>query len=598
MRPRAEVLSRLRTQRTAGEVGFATVSGILTTRPALARWADLSIPEVEMITTKSYQVRSNSGYREPVIVEEAPGCYGNAVGLRNPGMEEGFRELRELRRRHDFRALLCVSLSASSAQDFALLARRLGPLADLLELNLSCPHARAGYGAAIGQDPRTVAAYLRVIRLATSRPLVAKLTPNVTDIGAIARAAVGAGADALSAVNTVGPAVFREPGSGLPILGNPNGGKGGKSGDWIKEVARVRVAEIRAALGPEVPLIGMGGVSTAQDVLALRAAGADLVGLGSVLARVPRQELIPAFVAALRADCLGGSESAAELLSRERLMEYRPLHLASAMEVAPDLRVLTLQGGFRAAPGQYAFLYIPGVGEKPFSVAAGDPLRFVIRRRGPFTRALFELSPGDRLLVRGPYGAAPPPCPHPRAVVVAGGTGIAAAAPLVAALRQGRGEEAERVRFYLGVSRGEESGLEGALCPELDCQVVVDDGTPARVLEALRRDLGPGGGKECAFYAVGPEGFLERAGRAAESLGANPQEVFLCLETPSLCGVGLCGSCECGGRLLCKEGTFVTLAALRTAGGTPVPGGTPASGSAPVTGGAPVPAAAAPALAR
>ena len=92
MRPRGEVLARLRRSRAAGGVRLATVSGILTTRPALVRWVDRSVPEVEMITTKSYQVRPNPGYREPVVVEHAPGCYANAVGLRNPGMEEGLRE--------------------------------------------------------------------------------------------------------------------------------------------------------------------------------------------------------------------------------------------------------------------------------------------------------------------------------------------------------------------------------------------------------------------------------------------------------------------------------------------------------------------------
>ena len=514
-----------------------------------------------MITTKSYQVRPNPGYREPVVVEAAVGCFGNAVGLRNPGMDEGLRELEELRRGHSLRALLCVSLSASSVEEFVLLARRFGPVADCLELNLSCPHAQSGYGAAIGQDARTVAAYVQAIRLSTSRPLLAKLTPNVDDIGPIARAAVAAGADGISAVNTVGPEVFREPGTGLPILGNPNGGKGGKSGEWIREVARAKVAEIRAAVGPDVPLIGMGGVTSGKDAVELARAGADLVGLGSVLARVPRQDLIPLFVAALAADCLRGTETTADFLSRELLMRYRPLRIAAVQEVAADLRLLTLEGTLPALPGQYAFLYIPGLGEKPFSVAAADPPRFVIRRRGDFTRGLFELAPGQTLLVRGPYGAAAPTSGQPRAVVVAGGTGIAAAAPLAQSLL----ERYRDVRLFFGVSRTTELVLAKLLCPGLPWRCAADQGTPARVLELLRTELQPGGGRSCAFYAVGPEGFLMRVAAAAEELGAEARDIHLCLETPSLCGVGLCGACECGGRLLCKEGTFVSLEALRSA---------------------------------
>jgi dihydroorotate dehydrogenase (NAD+) catalytic subunit len=109
------------------------------------------------------------------------------------------------------------------------------------------------------------------------------------------------------------------------------------------------------------------------------------------------------------------------------------------------------------------------------------------------------------------------------------------------------------------------------MSPDVESRSVADEGSPARVLELLPDELGPGGGRACSFYAVGPEGFLERAATAAESLGASPQEIHLCLETPSLCGVGLCGSCECGGRLLCKEGTFVSVAAIRAAQHAPGP---------------------------
>lgn len=575
MKSRAEVMARLRAggsrngESQARDIRFATVSGVLSTRPALIRWVDRAIPEVDLITTKSYQVRPNPGYREPVVVEAAVGCYGNAVGLRNPGMEVGFRELEELRRRHTLRALLCVSLSASSVEDFILLARRFGPAADLLELNLSCPHAQAGYGAAIGQDARTVAGFLRAIRLATARPLLAKLTPNVEAIGAIARAAVEAGADGISAINTVGPEVFRESASGLPILGNPNGGKGGKSGEWIKAVARAKVAEVRSAVGPGVPIIGMGGVSTAEDVLALRAAGADLVGLGSVLARVPRQELIPRFIAALGAECRDGGDavsgSAASYLSSEPLMRYRNYRVAATREVSADLRLLTLGGSLPALPGQYAFLFIPGVGEKPFSVASEDPAAFVVRRRGPFTEALFRLTPGERLLVRGPYGAQAPPPGRSRVVVLAGGTGIAVAAPLARSLAT----EQVDLRVYFGARLPAETELADLLCPGLSPRAVADDGVPARVLELLCRELGHGGGSGHTFYTVGPEGFLERAAAAAEALGADPRRIFLCLETPSLCGVGLCGSCECGGRLLCKEGSFLSLEELRSSEAEP-----------------------------
>ena len=107
---------------------LSTVCGVLTTKPGIIEWIDSSIPEIDIITTKSYQVRPNPGNREPVVVETAYGCYGNAVGLRNPGMQKGIEELQELRKKRKLRALLNVSLSASSPEEFARLIKGFEPV--------------------------------------------------------------------------------------------------------------------------------------------------------------------------------------------------------------------------------------------------------------------------------------------------------------------------------------------------------------------------------------------------------------------------------------------------------------------------------------
>ncbi|MCK5007055.1 MAG: dihydroorotate dehydrogenase, partial [Spirochaetales bacterium] len=477
MRSREEILHRLQTD----SFKLATVSGILTTRPGMIEWVDRMVPEIEIITTKSYQVRPNPGYREPVLLEQEVGCFANAVGLRNPGMEEGFRELEDLRRRHGLRSLLNVSLSANSAEDFIQLARRFGPVADILELNFSCPHAAGGYGSSIGTDPRVVAEYLRAIRRSTSALLFPKLTPNVDDIGEIARAAVAAGADGLSAVNTVGPEVFREPSSGEPILSNPNGGKGGKSGEWIKETAREKVAQIRRAVGKDVPIIGIGGVSSAGDIRILREAGANAIGLGSVFARIPRQDLIPLFVSALARDYLEHDNRAATFLSTERLMEYKTSRIREIREFSETLRMITLDRSLSASASQYVFLFLPGSGEKPFSIACTEPATFLVRRRGPFTDALFGLSAGDPVLLRGPYGAQMPRSEKPTACIVSGGTGIALAPLLVENLIA----EGKEVNLFYGASREEDLEVLSAL--DLPCRqfAVPDHGAPARVLNLL-----------------------------------------------------------------------------------------------------------------
>ncbi len=565
---RPELLRRLK----GPGLKLGTVSGVLTTRPRLIEWADANLPDLELITTKSYQVRPNPGNREPILVEPRPGCFGNAVGLRNPGLSEGLRELEALRRRRKLRCLLAVSLSADCVEDFVLLARRFAAVADLLELNFSCPHARAGYGSAIGADESAVRDFLRAVRRATPVPLFAKLTPNVADIGAIARAAVESGADGIAAVNTVGPEVFRESLTGQPVLANPNGHKGGKSGEWIREAALQAVAEVRRAVGPQVPLLGMGGVATGQDARALAAAGADVVGIGSALARISRQSQLPAYLRALRADALGGGREAEAFLSRRSKMEYRPHLVAEARELAGGLRLLVLDGALGSRAGEFAFLFLPGIGEKPFAVARSSPLSFLVRRRGPFTEALFDLQAGDRLWVRGTYGAPAPVSSRARAYLVAGGTGLAVVPALTAMLR----ERGKRVELYYGVSEAQEaSALEAlGLAGELPSLCVPDSGRPGRVLELMAGELGPAGGQAGApaaaraacFYNLGPHPFIEKAMLLEERLGAAPQDIYACLETLTMCGVGLCGSCECGGRLLCKEGTFVSLQYLREAG--------------------------------
>jgi dihydroorotate dehydrogenase electron transfer subunit len=562
MMHKQQVLQRIRS------TGFklATVSGILTTRPGTIEWIDSMVPEVQIITTKSYQVHPNPGYREPVLLEKEAGCYANAVGLRNPGMAAGTRELADmLRRRHRLRALLNVSLSASTIEDFIELVRSFAPLADILELNFSCPHAASGYGSSIGSDPRTVAEYVRRIRLASTAVLFPKLSPNVPNIGEIARAAVRAGADGLSAINTVGPELFLEPASGKPILANPNGGRGGKSGEWIKQKAIESVTEIRRSVGPHPPIIGIGGISSAEDIRRMMGAGANVAGLGSVFARIPRQDLIPLYVGALRRDFETGNTEAATFLSNEPLMDYRTCVIRQIREFGQSLRMITLEAELSARASQYAFLFIPGSGEKPFSIACCRPATFLVRRRGPFTDALFRLQAGDTLLLRGPYGAEIPYGSCTKTFIVAGGTGVA----LVPLLHQALVARGKEVSLLFGTAREEDLEVLSNLALPARQVAAADLGRPARILDHLSEQPGGSSASDICFYNAGPQGFLARACRRELALGAAAAEIYLSLETPSLCGVGLCGSCECGGRLLCKEGTFVSLQHLQRHGLSP-----------------------------
>ncbi|MBP5161675.1 MAG: dihydroorotate dehydrogenase, partial [Spirochaetales bacterium] len=228
---------------------LATVSGVATTKPDLIRWFERNVPDVEIITTKSFQVRPNPGNREPVICETEEDNFGNSVGLRNPGMEVALPQLEKLRQ-EGLSRWLNVSVSADNPDDFTTLVRDFDHVADSIELNFSCPHAKAGFGASIGVDKNIASDYVR--KICQDYPerkslLFIKLTPNVDNIGEIAKAVIDAGADGITAINTVGPVLHVDPACGKPILQNALGGNGGKSGSWVYDRAIEAIREIRAA---------------------------------------------------------------------------------------------------------------------------------------------------------------------------------------------------------------------------------------------------------------------------------------------------------------------------------------------------------------
>lgn len=549
---------------------LATVSGVASTKTPLVRYFDKDIPAVGIITTKSFQVVPNPGNREPVICEVAPGDFGNSVGLRNPGMEVALKELAALRASHEMRALLNVSVSASNPADFITLIRQFEDVADIIELNFSCPHASAGFGASIGCDIDIASSYMAEIKKSIPRCkalIFVKLTPNVEDIGAIAKAVVEAGADGLVAINTVGPNIHMDPVAKAPILQNKLGGKGGCSGRWVNGRAVECVREIRTAVGDSVPLIGMGGVSTGNDVATMLQAGADAVGVGSAFGKVHQrfwrdytdalvQEAIASLMAVHGKKSILPADSSASYIDGTRQMEYHAHTIRKVLFHTPDIAVFTLSGTLDCQAGQFAFLWIPGVGEKPFSVAENDPLTFVIKKRGAFTEAMFALREGDVVYVRGLYGARIEQEPSPRALLLAGGTGVAVL-PSLARLLKSQGTEMD---IYVGTSTSVPTAdgkalLEDSLSAYGRFACVADDGRPGRVLDCLDAVLSDVDGLAC--YVVGPERFMTIAAGKMMSAGVPAERIYLSMERNTLCGIGMCGECVCGDRLACQWGTFM-----------------------------------------
>ncbi len=547
------------------QVSLATVSGVLSTKTPLITYVDTQLDAFSIVTTKSFQVTPNAGNREPIICEIENGSFGNSVGLKNPGMEIALAELKALRASHTMRTLLNVSISASTVEDFITLVEVFEPVADILELNFSCPHASAGYGASIGCSAEISGLYMESIRKAVGQCgalIFPKLTPNVSDIATIAKEVISAGADGIVAINTVGPEIHREAVSGMPILQNKLGGKGGKSGLWIRQQALACVRTIREAVGPAVPIIGMGGVSTGTDVAAMIAAGADVVGVGSAFGKVHQKdwdrystalvEDATAVLAKKQDPC-----TAAQYYKTTPSMTYKQHTIEKRVEHGKDTVIITVDGSWDYEAGQFVFLWIPQVGEKPFSIAESKPLTFVIKRRGAFTKALFDLQEGEKIYIRGLYGAPVEADDTKRALLVAGGTGVAVL-PALAKRLKGQGTAME---IFVGTSeeydeRSKSGLLEETLQAYGPLTIVSDDHKPGRVLEQVRAAL-DSDTFDLSCYVVGPSAFMRIAAADMLKAGIPPTRIHLSLELNTLCGIGMCGECLCGDRLTCAWGTFV-----------------------------------------
>jgi dihydroorotate dehydrogenase (NAD+) catalytic subunit len=231
-----------------------------------------------MVTAKSCGPLPRAGHRNPVVLDFGAGLI-NAVGLTNPGAAEEAKMLAEARSQlQPLGVPLIASIFAGTVQEFAEVARTVAAAEpDLIEVNISCPNVKDEFGTPFAASAHSAAEVTEAVRRAVTCPLTIKLAPNVPDIGRIATAVVQAGADAITAVNTM-PGMVIDPVSGRPILSNR---VGGISGPALKPIALRCVYEIAQAV--EVPIIGTGGVTTGQDAAEMLMAGATVVGVGSAV---------------------------------------------------------------------------------------------------------------------------------------------------------------------------------------------------------------------------------------------------------------------------------------------------------------------------
>ncbi|MGK2941473.1 MAG: dihydroorotate dehydrogenase [Immundisolibacter sp.] len=209
---------------------------------------------------------------------ETPAGMLNAIGLQNPGARAVVRDI--LPRLDLSETLFVANVSGATIEEYVEVTRIFddSPVA-AIELNISCPNVKAG-GVQFGNDPDMSARVVAACRAATGKPLITKLSPNQTDIAENARRCVEAGTDAFAAINTVqGMAVDLD--RRQPVLGNR---QGGLSGPAIKPIALLKVRQVYEVAAPHgVPIIGQGGVNSAQDALEFLLAGASAVGVGTAL---------------------------------------------------------------------------------------------------------------------------------------------------------------------------------------------------------------------------------------------------------------------------------------------------------------------------
>jgi len=231
------------------------------------------IQKLGAIVSKGTTLRPRSGHLQPRTAETPCGML-NAIGLQNIGVEALVRDVAPVWA--TWRVPVIVNVSGDSVEEYGELAARLDgvPGVSGLELNISCPNVAVG-GMEFGQDPSLAAAVTSAALRQTTLPLIVKLTPNVTDIAAVARAVADAGADAVTVINTVqGLAI--DVHSRRPLI---SAVYAGLSGPAIKPIALRMVYQVAAAV--DIPVIGCGGISNGLDAIEFLMAGATAVQVGT-----------------------------------------------------------------------------------------------------------------------------------------------------------------------------------------------------------------------------------------------------------------------------------------------------------------------------
>ena len=357
-------------------------------------------------------------------------------------------------------------------------------------------------------------------------------------------AAAEAGADALSAINTLG--------GPNPELSN---GFGGLSGAAIFPATLDAVSRLRRTVS--LPFFVMGGIRGASDIRQLTLIDPGFFyAIGTALGGLDSEEIRDYFHQ-LEVDLAAGTDLATERTLNRRLMDYRPFTVAEVQQYGESIRLIKFRENIAAGIGQFVFLKVGNAMSKPFSVASNvERLELVVRRVGPMTAKAFELKVNDVVRIRGPYGHHEQ-LPADRPVYFVGaGCGIA---PVHHAARKHPGPK----RFVIGTVTAGELVYLDALREMGEVSVSTDDGSAGvrgYVSDVLRRALAEQRPERPCFFNCGPEVAM-KAVDAVERDYAPPTDIYHLVERMTSCGVGICGKCSVpSGERACVDGPLFSAA--------------------------------------
>ena len=231
---------------------------------------------VGMVTTKSYTIHPRKGHNGPVVATFENGLL-NSMGLCNPGIDEGIKEVEQLK--IIISKPVIISIFGTDTEEFIHLTKKANTSkADFIELNLSCPNVADEFGTPLAASSVKVYEIVSAVKKIAAKPIIAKLSPNVYDIQKIAKTVKDAQADAITMINTLGPGMLIDIRMRKPVLHNKFGGM---SGGCVKPIAIKLIYQVSQVVN--IPIIGMGGVQSGEDAIEFIMAGAKLVGVGTAV---------------------------------------------------------------------------------------------------------------------------------------------------------------------------------------------------------------------------------------------------------------------------------------------------------------------------